>query len=172
MIEDNFEEKQPILKRIIVIFMAIGLILLIMSYILASYPLFPILASLSESEIAENRTIEFNGFSIIFTKDTYEQLQEYYNEDLSVEMAVCLKGEINNDYIIDEIYQPIIIEQQVDHVTFRPCSSDSIILLHSQPFRHCIASEQDLITLDQVKKRNSEVIMVIMCESDRFSVYR
>ncbi len=175
MIEENFleelEEKRPIWKRITIMFLAIGLLLLIMSYILASYPLFPIIASLSESKLAENKTIELDEFSIIFTKNTYEELQNYYNEDLSVEMAVCLKGEINNDYIINEIYQPEIIEQTYNHVTFKPCSTNSIILLHSQPFRHCIASEQDLITLDNVKQRNPDVIMVIMCESNRFSVY-
>jgi hypothetical protein len=171
MIKENYEEKEPIWKRIFIIFLAIGLLLLVTSYILASYPLFPIVASLSESKIAENETIDLGRFSIIFTEEAYEDLQKYYNKDPSVEMAVCLKGRIEKDYIIDEIYQPNIIEQTYNHVSFKPCSSDSIILLHSQPFRHCIASEQDLITLDKVKQRNENIIMVIMCEPNRFSVY-
>ena len=165
-------EKESIWKKGIIRALAIFLVFLIVSYILASYSIFPIISSLSESQIAKNETIELNEFSIIFTDNTYEQLQEYYHKDISVEMAICLKGEINKDYIINEIYQPEVVEQTVSHVSFKPCSSDTIILLHSQPFRHCIASQTDLTTLNNIKQRNPNSIMVIMCEPNRFSVYR
>ena len=174
MIEENFEEieEESKWKKILIIFIGLILLFLFLSYILVSYPLFSIIASLSESQVAENKTIILDEFSIIFTGNTYEQLQKYYTKDLSVEMAVCLKGKIKEDYMIDEIYQPKIVEQTYEHVTYRPCDSETIIHLHSQPFRRCIASEQDLITLDLVKQVNNQSIMVIMCEPDRFSVYK
>jgi hypothetical protein len=158
-------------KKILVGLTGIFLLFLILSYFLVSYPIYPILASIFESKVAENKKIELDKFSIIFTKNTYNELQEHYNKDLSVEMVVCLKGEIKGDYIINELYQPEILEQTYNHVSFKSCSQDTIILLHSQPFRHCIASKQDMITLNIIKERNEDSIMVIMCESDRFSVY-
>jgi hypothetical protein len=168
----EINEGAPILKRFMIIIMAIFLLFLVTSYILLGYPVFPILESLSESNLADNKTIFLEEFSIIFLGDTYRSLQSYYNQDLSVEMVVCLKGNINGDYIINEVYQPNIIEQTFNHVTFMPCSEDTIILLHSHPFRHCIASQQDLFTLDSIKEKNSNSLMVIMCESDRFSIYK
>ena len=172
MIEDYEIEVTSKWKKISIAILAIFLLLLITSYILASYPIFPIIASLSESQMANNKTITLDTFSVMFTGDTYEELQEYYNKDLSVEMVVCLKGTTEEDYIIDEIYQPEIIEQTYNHVSFKPCSEDTLILLHSHPFRHCIASQQDLITLASLKEKNQKSIMVIMCEQDRFSIYR
>ncbi|MBT3691221.1 hypothetical protein HOG16_03200 [Candidatus Woesearchaeota archaeon] len=171
MIKEEFFEEEPKWKKFLIMVVGLILLFLVTSYFLASYPLFPIIASLSESHVAQNESIVLDDFSIIFTQNTYEELQGYYDKDKSVEMVVCLKGEISNDYIIDEIYQPEMITQTYNHVTFKSCSTDSIILLHSQPFRHCIASEQDLITLEDVKQRNKDILMVIMCEPDRFSVY-
>ncbi len=172
MIEENqIEERDSIWRKIIIMFIAIALLFLITSYILLGYPIFPILESISESKLAENKTIVLEEFSIMFTEDTYNDLQEYYNKDLSVEMVVCLKGEISRDYTINEVYQPDITEQTFNHVTFKTCSEDTIILLHSHPFRRCIASQQDLITLNSSKEKNPHSLMIIMCESDRFSVY-
>ncbi len=174
MTEETFLEEieeESKWKKISIMFIGLFLLFLITSYILASYPLFPIIASLSESHTAQNETISLDNFSIIFTKNTYEELQDYYNRDQSVEMAACLKGEIRKDYIITEIYQPEMTSQTYSHVSFKACSPDSIILLHSQPYRHCIASEQDLITLENVKQKNKDILMVIMCEPNRFSVY-
>jgi hypothetical protein len=169
--ENNIGERDPLWRKIIIMLIAIALLFLVTSYILLSYPIFPILESISESKLAENKTIVLEDFSIIFTEGTYDGIQEYYNGDLSVEMAVCLKGTISGDYTINEIYQPEIIEQTFDHVSFRPCSEDTLILLHSHPFRRCIASQQDLITLDSTKEKNPNSLMVIMCEQNRFSVY-
>ena len=172
MIEEHIlEDKDSVWKKITIAIIAIALVLLTTSYILLSYPIFPILESIYESNLAENKTILLEDFSIVFLEDTYEELQDYYNEDLSVEMAICLKGDIGSDYHVNEIYQPDIIEQTFNHVKFKPCSEETIILLHSHPFRRCIASEQDLITLDSIKDRNPSSLMVIMCEPDRFSVY-
>jgi hypothetical protein len=165
------KEKESVWRRVFVIIIAITLLLLTTSYILLGYPIFPILESISESKLAENKTIWLENISIIFTEDTYEKLQDYYNENLSVEMVVCLKGTIKENYVINEIYQPEIIERSFNHVSFMPCSGDTIILLHSHPFRRCIASQQDLITLATIKERNHNSLMVIMCESNRFSVY-
>jgi hypothetical protein len=172
MIEEHNLEEDSKWKKIGVGGLAIFLLILVTSYILASYPIFPIIASLSESQTANNKTINLDTFSIIFTENTYEQLQGYYYKDLSVEMVVCLKGVKGEDYLINEIYQPEIIEQAHNHVSFKPCSEDTLILLHSHPLRHCIASQQDLLTLSSIKEKNQNSIMVIMCEPDRFSVYR
>ena len=86
---------------------------------------------------------------------------------------VFLENTINAQDSLDIIsfYQPDVYEESVSHVSFEPCSPDTTIMLHTHPYKRCIASDTDMNTLSETKKNNPEVIMVVMCEAKRFSVY-
>lgn len=168
---ETYEEEGK-LRKIIIKILSLLLLILFLSYFLLSYSLFPILESLFESKAAKENKIELDKFTIYFEDDIYEELQKYYHKNQSVEFAACLKGEKKKgDYTINEIYLPQMTEQSFNRVTFNSCSEDTIILLHSHPYRRCIASQQDLITLEESKLINGDRLMVIMCEPNRFSVY-
>lgn len=171
--EDNLtdEESPSVAKRIYIILLGLFLLILLLSYFLISHPIYPILESLFESKLSHGDKILLDNFSIIFEGETYKTLQELYYSDQSNEFAACLIGYKNNDYIITSLYIPETIDQSFNHVKFRPCSDDTLILLHSHPFRRCIASEQDLNLLNETKKSNPNLLIIIMCEPNRFSIY-
>lgn len=159
-------------KKVLVGAISVFLLLLILSYFLVSYPLFPILESVFESETSKDNQILIDDLSIIFNEKSYSDLQLLYKKDQSVEFAACLIGEKDRkEYSITEVYQPEMTDQSFNHVSFKPCKQGDLILLHSHPYRRCIASQQDLITLNKTKQTNSNILMIIMCEPNRFSVY-
>ena len=175
MVQDYLEEEfleDSKWKKVSIIVISFFLLLLILSYFLVSYPLFPILESISESETSKDNQIKVGQISIIFNEESYSNLQTLYKKDQSVEFAACLAGKKEGKtYSATEVYQPEITDQSFNHVNFKPCGQDAIILLHSHPYRRCIASQQDLITLNQTKQINPNILMVIMCEPNRFSIY-
>ena len=165
-------EEHPLWKRIMIIIIGLFLLSLMFSYFLFSYPLFPIFESLLESRNSENNEISLDDFSIVFLDDILVEIQEEYQKNQKVEFAVCLLGEKNNEnYNIKKVHYPEIYSQSFNHVSFQSCPDESLIILHSHPFRRCIASQQDIITLEETKSRNKDFLMVIMCEPNRFSVY-
>ena len=174
--EDHSEEehKNPLLKRIFLIFISLFLILLMTSYIFVSYPIANIISGKLESSPIENGIIELEEFQILFDKATLNHLKTIYRNEQKVEFSVCLSGEILNKetYYITKLYQPKMYQQTFNHVSFAPCTKDSLIMLHSHPYKSCLASQTDLDTLSKSKTINQNLIMVIMCEPERFSVYR
>jgi len=165
-------EKESILKKTFIGFISFFLLFLLLSYFLVSPSIFPILESLFESNTVEGDTIILDDYTIIFSNNTYKDLQKNYYKNQSVEFVVCLEGKKEaKEYTIKRIYLPEISDQSFNHVSFKPCSESTIALLHSHPYRRCIASQQDLITLNNLKEINSERLMIIMCEPNRFSVY-
>ena len=170
---DEIEEllENPWWKKVIIITLSILLLALIISYFLVSFPIYSILEGKSESvEISEN-TITLREFSIIFEGSTYNELKNIYLENLEVETSVCLEGVKSHNYFISEIHEPEIIEQSYDHVSFKPCSADTIVVLHTHPYKRCIASKQDLKMLEGLKEKNEEALIMIMCEPTRFTIY-
>ncbi|MBS3172574.1 hypothetical protein J4438_03270 [Candidatus Woesearchaeota archaeon] len=171
--EDNSieDEKPSKWKQFFILIIGIFLIILILSYLLISYPLFSILGSIFESELAQDNNIVVGNITVTFQNNTYKQLQNMYYSNQSTEFAVCLLGKKETEYIITSMYTPHIIEQAFDHVKFNQCSEDTLILLHSHPFRRCIASEQDLKLLNQSRQLSNQTIIIIMCEPNRFTIY-
>ncbi len=159
-------------KRFIIFIAGIALIVLMVSYIFVSYPLSSIIEGKIESTPLEENVILLDTFSIIFDEQTRKELQSIYFAEQKVEFSVCLSGEKEgDDYYITSLYQPLMYEQGFSHVFFEPCSEETMIILHSHPYKSCIASQTDLNTLEKSKEENPEVLMVVMCEPARFSVY-
>lgn len=168
---DENEKEDSKFKKFIIVLGGILLVILIVSYIFTSFPIGRILRGQLESNPLEEGVIIIEDLAIIFEDGTDELLQEIYLSEQEVEFSVCLIGEkVGKEYHITSLYQP---EQTASfsHVSFESCSSETLIMLHSHPYKSCLASETDLETLERSQKENEDLLMVVMCESSRFSVY-
>ena len=165
-------EEDSRLKKIFIFLMGTLLTLLMLSYVFVTFPIDNILASKIESTPLIDNILEIEELKIIFEDNTYETLKELYIEEQTVEFSACLQGEIiDNNYIINSLYQPTMFEQSLRHVRFEPCK-ETLIILHTHPYKSCLASQTDINTLKETQKQNQETIMLIMCEPDRFSIYK
>jgi proteasome lid subunit RPN8/RPN11 len=171
----NQPKPSPFAKYATKLFFTFGGLLtlvLLISFIFLSYPIDHIIAGKLESHSPITNTLIINNLKIIFEQDTQQQLQSIYNEEQQVEFSVCLLGErIVNSYHITSLYTPKMYQQTFNHVVFEPCSSDTLIMLHSHPYKSCLASDTDLNTLQQTQQSNPNILMIVMCEPNRFSVY-
>lgn len=159
-------------KKIVVFIVGVGLLFLLLFSIFSQFPLDNIIRGQLQSVPLQHNVITLDGFSIIFENNVHQELQQIYFTEQEVEFSACLQGrKINADYYIHSFYQPIMYEQSFSHVSFEPCSSDSLLILHSHPYKSCVASQTDLNTLKQSQEKNPDVLMVVMCEPARFSVY-
>lgn len=170
---EEIPEKQPSkIKRIFLLIIGVLLIGLMLSYVFVSFPIGSIIQGRQESTLLENNMLLSEEISLLFINGTADQLEQFYLEEQEVEWSACLQGEKQESwYIISALYQPEMFSQTFNHVTFAPCSEDSIIFLHSHPYKSCLASDTDLATLEKIQEKSPDTVMVIMCEPKRFSVY-
>ncbi|RME77282.1 hypothetical protein D6774_04970 [Candidatus Woesearchaeota archaeon] len=170
--EENPElPKRSFSQRVLVGMGAVLLILLMTSFVFVTFPVGDILAGKSESDLIIDQVVRAGNLEIVFSDSAYRVLQEFYREDPTKEIALCLLGvKRNSTYTITKIYKPEQ-ERSFRHVQFEPCSQETLILLHTHPRSRCIASNTDIATLRETQKANPEVLMVVMCEESRVSVY-
>ena len=173
MEEEHFEEEKPsLLKRVSVIVISLFLIFLMLSTFLVWGNVGEIVAGWIESETVENGLVELEDFSVTFSNNTYEVLQGIYSDNQEYETKVCLFGFLENSrYNITYVYQPVIYSQQFNQVVSEACPDNTLVALHSHPYGHCIASEQDLSNLEVSKQVNENALIGVMCDYDRFSFY-
>jgi proteasome lid subunit RPN8/RPN11 len=173
LIEEEIEEpKKSKVYKLIIFLGGILMLLLMTSYLIIGSPLSNILEGQIESHPLQDERIDLDELSIIFTGETSNILQSLYFNEQEVEFSVCLQGtKIENEYYITGLYSPTMLVQTFNHVQFEPCSDETLILLHTHPYKSCLASATDLRTLENMKLRNEDVLMVVMCEPARFSVY-
>ncbi len=171
-IEVEISQEESSFKKFLVIIMAVFLALLVISFAFVNYPLGDIFQGRVESREIVGNILMAKNFSILFENNTANRLNKLYFKDRTKEISVCLLGyKEEREYHITSFYQPETYADSYSHVSFRPCSKDTLIMLHTHPYRHCIASQTDLETLNKTKQVNQDVLMVIMCEAERFSVY-
>lgn len=172
--EPEFEdEKYPRIKKWLIISIGIILIILVTSVIIVGYPLGNILEGQLESNPLQENIIQLDNLTILFEENSLKDLQDIYHSVQDVEFSVCLLGNKNTtNYEIISLYVPETYEQSFDHVSFESCSDETLIMLHSHPYKSCLASLTDLETLRLNQEKNPVILMVIMCEPARFSVYR
>ncbi len=158
-------------KKMFLIGTGIVLALLIGSYLLVG-PVSDILRGQIESNPLQGNVLQLEGFSILFEEETAEELQSLYFAEQNVEFSACLSGEKQgDDYHITSLYQPAMHQQSFAHVSFEPCSAGTLVILHTHPYKSCLASGTDMKMLQRTKEENPDVLMVVMCEPARFSVY-
>jgi len=159
--EEQLKRKQRI-KTIGSIFLAF----LMLSFVIPT----DIIHSFAASKTITNNEIKLNNITILF-KD-YEALRNYYFAHQLTEFKLCLTGTItNNTYEVTDMYAPRIIFATPTSVHSTICNQETIIDLHSHPFKECRASEQDSLSYNYYKRNNPNVLAAVMCDSDRFGFY-
>ena len=168
--EENHHEDSK-LKKFFVLIVGVLLIILMLSFVIVSYPVGNILLGQLESEPLKEDRIDLEDFSIIFENGLENEIKNLYLSEQKVEFSLCLFGKKEEgDYHISSWYQPEQVGR-FNHVSFEPCTEETLIIFHTHPYKSCIASQTDLNTLEKTKERNENVLMVVMCEPERFSVY-
>ena len=119
--ESNFDgEKESRLRKLFIALIGIFLVILMLTYILGSNSLYPILESLLESKQAENKTLLIQDTTIIFSNNVWDILQNEYHLNEDQEFSLCLSGgKEENNYYLDEVFYPDIISQSINHVSFK-----------------------------------------------------
>jgi len=172
--DEDFNElpEEPKFKKVFLWIAGIVMVLLMISFVFVTYPISDIIQGQAESEPVVSNVIDLGNMSIIFIDDTLKQLQEIYFAEQKYEFSLCLLGKkIDSVYYIGSLYEPRMFNQAFNHVSFEACNSATLIMLHSHPYKSCIASPTDLETLSKNKEINPDILMVVMCEPGRFSVY-
>lgn len=170
--ESQQPHQQSYFRKVLVISSGILLVLLIISYVFVSFPIDKIIAGKLASDLLQENILSAGNLTVIFENGTDQRLQALYHEEQKVEFSACLGGtKEGNMYIITSLYQPKMFQQSFNHVSFEPCSAETLLILHTHPYKSCIASATDLNTLRKTQERNPDTLMIVMCEPRRLSVY-
>ena len=174
IIEDLDEEKPSKIKKALIILSIISVLIIFVLYASLGPVLHHIEGKIHSNNIISSSLI-IKPFIIHFEENTSSILSQLFinNQEINnVEMSVCLEGHnIGDEYYINKVFYPKIIEQTMTHVTFSTCPYNSVIMLHSHPFGDCLASETDLTTLKKIHKTNPSMLMLIMCGNNTYALY-
>ncbi len=171
--ENPIPEKKPNprLKRFKVVFLAVFMVLLMVSFIYLGYPVYSYIFGLAGSSKVDSldEAVFRDSVVVSFDEDVLSFLEELY-DPFGDERAVCLLGEIRgNEYIVSDFYKPVVFDRAWNRVSHEPCGEDTIIMLHTHPFSRCAPSRADETTLRRSQVNNPDLIMLVMCGSRRFS---
>tara|TARA_Y100000034_G_C6847771_1_gene384213 strand:+ start:234 stop:803 length:570 start_codon:yes stop_codon:yes gene_type:complete len=172
--DEDFEEfEESKLKKIFVPVGSIFLLLLFLGYFFA-IPIQDQITSLFSTEEVENNQVDFSfNNTLIFSNNSLDELEEIYLSNQAVEFKACLKGlKVEETYIINDLYIPKTFSQKFNQVVAEPCSSESLVSLHSHPFRRCTPSQTDINNFKGFKEKSPDALMIIMCETNRFSIHK
>jgi hypothetical protein len=157
-------ELQKKIRKITKTAISVLLIVLMLSFIIPQ----EVVSSLIESNKIENYQINLKTKTIYFTHDAYEKLKQYYFYNQLTEFKVCLTGEINGtNYFVTSFYSPTTFFKTPTSVSSELCNNETIIALHTHPYRNCIMSEQDILTY----KKYEKALGAVMCDTERFTFY-
>ncbi len=161
--ESEFQKK---IKRIITIVLAIGLVLLMLSFLVPS----DVLNSLVSEKKLSGYELNYGNLTIEFSPEVYKNLTSHYFSNQMTELKFCLLGEIsNNTYLVNSYYLPSILYKTPISVESQICNNDTIIDLHTHPLNDCVFSSQDIDTYNAMK--NGRIIGMVMCNTHDFNVY-
>jgi len=163
----------PAIQQIILFIIGIIAILGMVTFIFGTFPIGDIQQGKTQSTLLQENMLILPEFSIIFENNTAQALEELYLEEQREEFSVCLQGTFeNNIYSIHSLYQPFTYRRAFNRVAFESCDASTLIMLHSHPYKRCTASPTDLDTLKKSQGQNPLMLLVVMCEPQRYAVYR
>lgn len=165
--------KRRLLKGFIAV-VAVILVFVVVMYMLGDYEFIDILEGLIASDtLSENLTLQYQDYTILLAPEAHEALQKSYMGNLQHEFAACLKGIYYEKlYNVTSIKAPDIFSQSVFNVISGACDEDTIIRLHSHPFKRCVFSPQDIYSYQQLREKDGNILLGLMCEPNRFTFYR
>lgn len=156
-------------KRFFVVFLASFLVLLMLSYVFLSGPVYSFLFGLVDSFKLSGSELDFGGGVVFFDNDSLLFLEDFY-DSMGDERALCFTGSVvNGSYFVSGFFKPEVFSRSWRHVSHAPCEG-SIIALHTHPFRRCSPSSADLVAFERSRLVNPDLLMLIMCGKNRFSV--
>lgn len=127
------------------------------------------------SQSLKNNSLSIEAIKIYFPDDVAKELSFLYESETTnraLETSVCLRGyRESNTYSIDEVYYPLITYQSYTEVSFKACPDDTLIMLHTHPYKNCEASKTDIRTLRKRQNTNPYTLMLVMCEENRYAIY-
>ncbi len=175
---DHLHHENPWYYHAGVKVLSIMMAVMFVMWIFAGFPVGGIIRGQLESTPLESGVLKLENFTVEFESDVLSELLGLYYANQETEFSVCLSGEYDSNlllkdkYLISSLYVPTMYVQSYSHVQFESCSVDTLIMLHTHPYKSCLASETDLNTLASSQEQNPDVVMLVMCEPERFSVYR
>jgi len=162
-------EAQKRFKRISKIVISIMLILMMFTFIVPLDVVFSLLAS----EKVTTNEVELGEVTIMFKNDVLDELKQFFLDNQMTEMKACLTGEVaDSTYKVDSFYIPEIHFKTPISVSSALCNQETIITLHTHPFRNCLFSYQDITSYMYYKRINPKAMTAVMCDLDRFAFYR
>lgn len=170
-----YDEANTRFYKFLVGFIAIVLITLFISLSFLG-PIDGVVQGHLRSSKMTDQTVLFGDYVVTFSDTVANLLPSLYEKNQivgGVESAVCLLGskEGKNIYNINKVIYPEIYNQSFGHVSFSSCPQETLIMFHTHPLKSCLASDTDLNTLALAQINNPNVLMIIMCEDFRYSVY-
>lgn len=168
-IEDEADDYvEPKWRKPLLFILAVFMLFLVLGYYLVYSDA---LIGIINSETVHDAVLTSDGISIVFQNSSLERLQEEYIAHQGREIKACLFGSvIGKEYRVTGITFPEVISASVVHIQTPGCHQDAIIDLHSHPINRCVPSQQDLQNFNRNKAINAELVMLIMCSKNRFSV--
>ncbi len=181
------------LKRAFLFIVGLFLVYLSLTYLgVGPYMLQIFEGQIVSREVNENFTVSIgNQTTIIFEEELYNELLQYYVAHQRYEFAACFFGnrtetraqitetttETNNEATTEKIYLlttmeiPHMYSQSVHRVTSTGCPVETLVSLHTHPYKHCLFSEQDINSFFIFQQRAPNGLYALMCEEDRFTFY-
>ena len=172
------DNRSPWYYHIGVKILSLVMAIMFVMWIFAGFPIGGIIRGQIESTALEEGELRLENFTVEFEEEVLLELLGLYLANQETEFSVCLFGEFDSNlvfkdkYLISSLYVPEMYVQTYSHVRFESCSADTLIMLHTHPYKSCLASSTDLETLASSKLQNPDIVMLVMCEPERFSVYR
>ena len=169
-------EEHPVwnvVKRTILIMIGLFLFYLIISYVGIGSEIIDIihgqLASHKIETDGENYYFTLNSTTVIFTKELYSNILGLYAMNQKTEFIACLYGTYENEiYALNELAVPEIYFQSVFRVVSAGCNG-ALVTLHSHPYKHCLFSDQDIMSYNAFAAANNHGLYAMMCQEDRFN---
>lgn len=168
-IEDEEEtESQRRIKKISKYVIGAMLILMMLSFVVP----FDVIFSLLESDKVKDGQIQLTDNRVLFKPEVLDELKEHYKANQMTEIKICLTGYIEEkDYKITGFYSPKTYFKTPISIRSDPCNDETIISMHTHPFRNCLFSYQDIVSYNYYKRINPKAMTAVMCDIDRFAFY-
>ena len=165
--------KRKLFKGLLVV-VAVVMVVILVTYMLGDYEFMDILQGFIASDtLSEELTLQYKEYAIHFSPESYETLHKFYQGNLQHEFAACLQGTYaEKTYAVTSIKVPDLFSQSVFAVVSGACDQQTIIRLHSHPFRRCVFSPQDIFNYQQIRQQQGDIMLGLMCEPTRFTFYR
>ncbi len=179
-INDKTEESKyaSLFKRLFLFFIGIFLLYLSLTYLgIGSYMLQIFEGQIVSKEVNENFTIAIgNQTTVIFEQNVYNDLLVYYIAHQRYEFAACFFGNLTQIagekvYTLTAMEIPHMYSQSVHRVLHAGCPQETLVALHTHPYKQCLFSEQDINSFFTFHKSAPNGLYALMCEENRFTFY-